>query len=266
MEVLLLNLDLMWYWLVGRPFVDSCAKLLFDMDVHFKAPLPRGPKIIAPNHPSTTDPFLILTLAGEQTSILIEDVMFKVPIFGRYLGYAGHIKVVRERGCDAFDAALRRLRSGRSVVVFPEGDISPLDGGTHAPRSGAARLALETGAPIIPVGIELDRQRLRQIDTRVDGRVETGTWYFSGPYAMTVGQPLYFNGNAADRERVSAVGERIMQRITALMDESKRRIAVADSRTRAPAPRLLNTMLRLRSVALTWLYRIYRLTGFEMAR
>lgn len=261
----MLKLELMWYWLVGRPFVDSCAKLLFDMDVHFKAPLPPGPKIIAPNHPSTTDPFLILTLAQEQTSILIEDVMFKVPIFGRYLKHAGHIKVVREQGRDAFDAALRRLRSGRSVVIFPEGDISPPDGGIHAPRSGAARLALESGAPVIPVGIELDRQRLRQIETQVDGRVETGTWYFSGPYAMTVGQPLYFKGDASDRERVSAVGERIMQRITALMDESQRRIAAADSRTRAPAPRVVNAVLRLRSAALTWLYRVYRLTGFEMA-
>ncbi len=55
-----------------------------------------------------------------------------------------------------------------------------------------ARLALSTGAPVIPVGIGLDRARIHLIETLVDGAIEVGTWYFGGPYAMTVGEPLHF--------------------------------------------------------------------------
>ncbi|MEJ2520858.1 MAG: 1-acyl-sn-glycerol-3-phosphate acyltransferase, partial [Desulfuromonadales bacterium] len=45
---------------------------------------------------------------------------------------------------------IAELRLGESIAIFPEGNLSPLSGGCHAPRSGVARLALTTGAPVIP--------------------------------------------------------------------------------------------------------------------
>ena len=211
----------------GRCLITTYARLLFQVNVHWQAPLPDGPKIIAPNHPSTTDPFLITLLTQEPINILIHETLFKVPVFGRYLRRAGHVPVVAAHGRAAFDAAQRLLEAGHTIAIFPEGAISPLDGGFARPHTGVARLALSTGAPVLPVGIGLDRARIHLIETPVDGAIEVGTWYFGGPYAMTVGEPLRFAGDAEDRALVRAVTGQIMQQIVALAGQSADRIQAA---------------------------------------
>ena len=215
--------DKVFYWL-GRPVVEMYARSMLKMDVVQHAPLPDGPKIISANHPSTTDPFLILTLASEQVTILISETLFKVPLFGRYLRQAGHVPVVPGDGRAAFEKARQLLEAGRTVAVFPEGAISPLAGGFHRPRTGAARLSLHTGAPVIPVGIHLQRERIQLIETMVDGKPEVGTWYLRGPYAMTVGDPMRFTGDVDDRAYVRSASERIMQHIAHLAHQSARRM------------------------------------------
>ena len=211
------------YW-AGRGILTVGAHRMFQLDILRHAPLPAGPKIIAPNHPTTTDPFLILILAREQTSILIDDRLFKVPIFGRYLHQAGHIPVIPQHGRLAYNAAKKLLQSGRTLAVFPEGSVSPLEGGLCHPRTGVARLALETGVPVVPVGIHLDRERIRLIETEIEGRTVTGTWYLGGPYAMTVGEPMHFTGSVQNRTHVRAISEQIIQRIAHLAQESAARM------------------------------------------
>jgi 1-acyl-sn-glycerol-3-phosphate acyltransferase len=155
----------------GRCLIASYARLLFQLNVQWHMPLPDGPKIIAPNHPSTTDPFLITLLTQEPIHILIHKTLFKVPVFGRYLRRAGHVPVVTAHGRAAFDAAQRLLEAGHTIAIFPEGAISPLDCGFARPHTGVARLALSTGAPVLPVGIGLDRARIHLIETPVDGTI-----------------------------------------------------------------------------------------------
>jgi len=211
----------------GRRVVDAYARLMFDMDVVPRAPLPEGPKIIAANHPTTTDPFLITVLERDQMSILISETLFKVPVFGRYLQQAGHVPVVAGNGRTAFEAAMRLLETGRTIGIFPEGAISPLDGGFHKAHTGAARLALSTGATVIPVGIHLQREHIRLIETKVDGEIEVGTWYLRGPYAMMVGEPMHFAGDVEDREYVRSVSDQIMQRIIHLAEQGGQRMRKA---------------------------------------
>jgi 1-acyl-sn-glycerol-3-phosphate acyltransferase len=208
---------------VGRPVVNLYAALMFEMDVAWEASLSDGPKIIAPNHPSTSDPFLITGLVAEPTSILIDDKLFKVPVFGHYLHLAGHVPVVNGNGRAAFEAAKRLLQDGRSIAIFPEGAVSPPAGGLHRPRTGAARLALSTGAPIIPVGIHLQRERIRVIESRYAGISATGRWYLRGPYAITVGRPIRLDGDVEDRAYVQAVSEHIIRRIAHLAQQSAHR-------------------------------------------
>ncbi len=214
----------LWYGM-GRQLVSWYAQAVFNPDVVRQAPLPAGPKLIVANHPTTTDPFVILTLLEEQVSILVSETLFKVPVFGRYLERAGHVRVVHANGRSALEAGRRLLDAGRSVVIFPEGAISPAEGGVHVPRTGAARLALLTGVPVVPVGMGLQRSLIKRIETRVDGQVEVGTWYVKGPYAMTVGAPLYFKGEVEDREQVREVSRQIMDRIVALAQLSDQRAA-----------------------------------------
>jgi len=197
---------------------------MFRMDIQWRIPLPDGPKIIVANHPSTTDPFLVMMLLREQVSILIHEPLFHIPIFGAYLRRTGHVPVFVGSGRSAFDQAQALLNAGHSIVVFPEGDISPLDGGFHLPRTGAARLALTTGAPVIPFGIHLERRRIHLIETKVKGEAETGTWYLRGPYAITIGTAMHFDGDVEDRPHVHSVSRSIMDSIIALSQHSAQRL------------------------------------------
>ena len=94
----------------------------------------------------------------------------------------------------------------------------------HGPRTGAALLALLIGAVIIPVGIHLQRENIHTYDTRMHPDDELIRWYWRGPYAMTVGQPLRLEGDDEDRDGVHAASERIMQSIRNLAGQSERRI------------------------------------------
>ncbi|MBN1935292.1 MAG: 1-acyl-sn-glycerol-3-phosphate acyltransferase [Anaerolineae bacterium] len=208
----------------SRPLIEFAAHLRFDLDVRWHEALPQGAKIIAPNHPTTTDPFLIGMLAADRVHILIEETLFKVPVLGQYLAQTGHVRVVKDNGRTAYEEAKQLLAAGHTLVIFPEGSISPLEGGFCPPRTGVARLALETGAPVVPVGIHLDRSRIRRIETMVDGKTEVGTWYLAGPYAVTGGRALYFQGDVEDREYVRALSQQVMQQIIDLAREGEQRL------------------------------------------
>jgi 1-acyl-sn-glycerol-3-phosphate acyltransferase len=148
-----------------------------------------------------------------------------VPVFGTYLRLAGHIPVTPGNGRVAYRAALAKLRAKKSIALYPEGAISPLEGGFHKPRTGAARMALEAGVPVVPIGVALDRSRLRLIETKVKDERIVGTWYFRGPYAITVGSPMVFRGHVGDRDLVDAAAGQMMTRIVRLEKESADRLA-----------------------------------------
>ncbi len=211
------------YWL-SRPIVLLYARLMLNMDIFWHAPLPSGPQLIVANHPSFTDPFFVSLVSSQPVKILIIVTAFLVPLFGRYLRWSGHVPVDPNKGQEAFEKAKRLLEEGRSVLIFPEGDASPRQGGFRKPRSGVARLALLTGAPVVPVGIHLPRERLRTINWTIDGKPSVGYWYLRGPYNMTVGQALRFEGDPQNRAYVLSVSEKIMQQIVSLAGESEQRM------------------------------------------
>lgn len=222
-----------WYEL-GRSIVDLYSKLMFNLNIHYKATLPAGPKILAVNHPSTVDPILLTLVTPEQMSVLITERLFKLPICGPSLRLTRHIEVPLENGRPALEAGLKALKEGRTLGIFPEGTISPLSGGCSKAHSGVGRLALISGAPVIPVGIALEPSRLWRRDTMVDGKSDMAAWYISGPYAITVGEPVTFSGDVEDRCQVGAVTDQVMQRVLALAAESSRRIQLAQAQKRRP--------------------------------
>lgn len=216
---------------VGRSMVAWYTRLMLRMDVAWEAPVPRGPKILAPNHPTTTDPFYVMTLTQEPVSILVTGAAFEVPLFGRYLDAAGHVPVAKGEGAmpaarrATFEAARTLLEEGRNVAIFPEGSLSPENGGLCRPRTGAARLALITGAPVIPVGIAMLPERVRRFEPEIQGQKELGRLYLRGPYAMTVGRPLWLHGDVEDWAYVRREMEWIMAHIARLRQCSQDRIA-----------------------------------------
>ena len=210
---------------LGRTLVKMVSGVLLRPDIARRGVIPPGPKVIAANHPSTSDPALLLLTLSDPIHILISETLFKVAVLGPYLETAGHITVLHDNGRLSLEQGIERLRAEETVGIFPEGAISPLLGGFHRPRTGAVRLALGAGVPVIPLGIYLDRERIRLIETQVEGKVEIGTWYLRGPYAMTVGEPMVFEGDLDDWNYVRDGSEQIMQRIAQLSFESAQRLA-----------------------------------------
>jgi 1-acyl-sn-glycerol-3-phosphate acyltransferase len=210
------------------------------MNVEYQAALPAGPKILAANHPTTTDPFYLMTIVPEQVSILITDLAFEVPLFGDYLRAAQHIRVQPEKGRLAFEQAKERLLAGITIGIFPEGELSPLSGGPgfHQARTGAVRLALITGAPIVPVGVYMDPTQIRRSEVQAGEKADTARWYPSGPYAVTVGKAIHLEGEVEDRAYVRSASQYLMQHIAHLAWQSDQRIQ-QDVLARRFLPRLL---------------------------
>jgi 1-acyl-sn-glycerol-3-phosphate acyltransferase len=217
-----------FYWF-SKPIVGTYTGTMLNMDVRMHARFPDGGKIIAANHPSTTDPFFVAAMLRHQSFIMIKDPLFHVPLLGEYLHRSGHIPVIAGHGQEAIDVALEHLKAGHTVMIFPEGDISPLKGGFHSARTGVARLALVSGAPVVPVGISLLRERLHCLHSVVRGKPEISHWYLRGPYKITVGSPLRYTGEVEDHQRVRAVADNVMHNIIELVRESENRLKQAPS-------------------------------------
>jgi 1-acyl-sn-glycerol-3-phosphate acyltransferase len=117
-----------------------------------------GGVVIVANHISNVDPLVLaqyLAYSGRWPRFLAKASLFSVPVIGSALRAIGQIPVHRESGAarQAVRFADEAIEQGKAVVIYPEGTI------THDPdlwpmmgRSGAVRIALKTGCPVIPVG------------------------------------------------------------------------------------------------------------------
>jgi 1-acyl-sn-glycerol-3-phosphate acyltransferase len=132
--------------------------VLTKRDWHGGENLPRtGGFVATPNHLSYTDPLIFAHFMhdnGRPPFFLGKEGVFRVPVLGAILRSAEQIPVYRNTGraADAFRAAVAAVEAGKCVGVYPEGtltrdpDLWPMVG-----KTGAARIALATRCPVIPV-------------------------------------------------------------------------------------------------------------------
>lgn len=136
-----------------RPLLMVLTKQSFRGVEH----LPRGGFVFAGNHISHADPLLFAHFvndAGYSPHFLAKVGVLDVPVVGGFLRATGQIAVHRggTQAAQAYRDAVAAVRAGSSVIVYPEGTITrdpglwPMTG-----RTGAARIALETGCPVVPV-------------------------------------------------------------------------------------------------------------------
>jgi len=121
--------------------------------------------IFAANHASNLDPLALLPVIPRRVSIFAKRELFRIPIFSAGMRLAGFIRVDRTGGEAAagIAAAVRRLKEGLSLAIFPEGTRSP-DGRLRRFRKGAFAIAIEAGVPIVPVSIAGAHRMLRRGD------------------------------------------------------------------------------------------------------
>jgi 1-acyl-sn-glycerol-3-phosphate acyltransferase len=117
--------------------------------------------IIAANHTSLADPALVLAALHRldvRPAVLATAGLWRIPVLRRALDREGCIPVHRgtARAAQALDGAAAALAAGRSVLIYGEGGLPRRrDSGEAEPgtfRSGLARLAVATGAPVVPLG------------------------------------------------------------------------------------------------------------------
>lgn len=119
----------------------------------------RGPAIIASNHLSMADPpvaGMFLYERGRVPHFLGKASVFRIPIVGTIVRSAGNIPVERRsvNAAAALVPAKKVLDAGRCIVIYPEGTLThdeslwPMKG-----KTGAVRLALMTGAPLLPTAV-----------------------------------------------------------------------------------------------------------------
>ena len=141
---------------IGRAVLRPLLWLHFRPRVTGREHVPaHGPVLLASNHLSAVDTILIPSFSPRKVQFLAKASLFSTPIGGWFFRHIGAIPVHREAGSaaqGALEAGTRVLAAGQVFAVFPEGSRSR-DGRLYRGRSGAAFMALETGATVVPVGL-----------------------------------------------------------------------------------------------------------------
>jgi glycerol-3-phosphate dehydrogenase (NAD(P)+) len=152
------------YWFV-RGLLQPFFHIYFRLSRIGREHIPQdGPVIFAANHRSFLDPFVIATMARRPMYYVAKRELFKRPWQAWLLNSLGAFPVDRGAGDqNMLETARAILDRGDCVLIFPEGTrIRP--GSLGAPKRGVGRLALESGAPVVPIaaiGTESVRRGIR---------------------------------------------------------------------------------------------------------
>jgi 1-acyl-sn-glycerol-3-phosphate acyltransferase len=190
-------------------------------------PLPDGAKIIAANHPNATDSFHLVPVLSETPHFLMRSHLFSKPIIGWLLNQAGQIQVANN-GKKPFQEACRQLELGHTIVIYPEGKLNPRYEKMKV-KTGAIRMALESGAPIIPLGIYVPQENLRDIQPY---HLSKGCWQISGTCHLRFGIPWYPNSH----EKIPILSKQLMNRINGLVYETKKKLSCESHTSLNPIP------------------------------
>jgi 1-acyl-sn-glycerol-3-phosphate acyltransferase len=194
------------------PPVIGAARLMFRLlglriTVTGAEHVPRsGGAILASNHVSYLD-FIFCGLAGWErrrlTRFMAKQEVFSHPVSGPLMRGMKHIPVDRSAGAASFRHAADALRRGEVIGVFPEATISR-SFTVKEIKSGAVRLAQQTGAPLVPVAL-WGGQRLFTKDLPRDFRTR------GRPLTIAVGEPMRVPGDADPAALTQALRERMQE-------------------------------------------------------
>jgi 1-acyl-sn-glycerol-3-phosphate acyltransferase len=198
---------------IGKFFVAPALRAVWRPRVVGLDHVPRrGPVILAGNHLSVVDSILLPVVVPRQIYFLAKDEYFRRPLMRALMLSLNQIPVDRSGGrasLMAIDAALPVLRRGQALGIFPEGTRS-VDGRLYRGRPGVAKLALDAGAQIVPVGL-LGTDRIQPVGARLP-RV-------GPPIEVRLGEPLdlsSWRGGATDSGALREITARLMAEIQAL--------------------------------------------------
>lgn len=138
----------------ARSLVKLYYRVVFRVRVEGLENLESGQNyVVCPNHKSLNDPPLLGTCVKMQLRFMAKEELFENKLFGALIRALGAFPVKRGEGdLAALKSAIKLLKDGENLVVFPEGARSPKEH-LHKGKSGAALIAVKAGVDIVPVGI-----------------------------------------------------------------------------------------------------------------
>ena len=168
-----------------------------------------GPVILASNHASIIDPPLVGIGPTREVCYLARQTLFRSPIVGAILRSWNAIPVDRDVGGKGLKIILNRLKTGKAILLFPEGTRT-LDGSLLPARSGIGLTVIKSEAPVVPV--------------RVAGTFEAFNrfHFFPRPHRVMAkyGKPMDFKAlrdeaKTCSRERLKEVYQEVADEIMA---------------------------------------------------
>ena len=174
-----------------------------------------GGRVVAPNHESFYDIFVLFDILPMRFSFLAKRNLFRIPVLGWSMAAAGFVPVDRgehRRGTATIDTSLRRIGRGASLIVFPE-ETRTRDGELLPFKAGAALLAIRSGLPLQPIGIAGTYEVLRR----------GGFTVTPADVVVAVGEPISVEGRTI-RDR-GALTDELRERVAALREEARAALA-----------------------------------------
>ncbi|MGA7050760.1 MAG: lysophospholipid acyltransferase family protein [Mycobacterium sp.] len=207
----------MWYWLFKYILLGPPITLLGRPKIEGLEHVPNsGPAILASNHLAVADSFFLPLVVRRRITFLAKAEYFtgtglKGWLKRWFFTSVGQVPIDRtdhDAAQAALDTAQRLLGQGKLLGMYPEGTRSP-DGRLYKGKTGLARLALETGVPVIPVAM---------IGTNVVNPPGTRMWRF-GRVTVRFGKPMDFSrfeGMAGNRFIERAVTDEVIYELMGL--------------------------------------------------
>lgn len=192
-----------------KRFLTLIFSIIFRLEVKGLENVPKeGSVVIAPNHKSNWDPFLISIIIHRETCFMAKEELFQVPGLKQFLLHFGSFPIRRNTPSDltAMRTALSRLKEGRIVGIFPEGARIKKEGLGKA-EPGAALILTKSGVPVIPIAV---------INTEKIFKFKYG---FLPKVKIIFGEPFTVGSIKADKEKLEEIGKDIMSRISDLREK-----------------------------------------------
>jgi 1-acyl-sn-glycerol-3-phosphate acyltransferase len=199
-----------------------------------------GPKIIIANHPNGSDYFVLPLVVPDEICYLMEPYLLEWPIAGWIHRATGQIPVRKGQRDEILALARLRIAEGKSIIIMPEGKISP-DGGYGRPKVGATLLALQTGVPVVPAGIFVPEKYRRSMKIRFDKKTRVSKWQFFGPAYVKFGEA--WHPPTLDLDQFSY--ERVRQLMDLLMGKAIDLAGQAEVIAATQSPPLFESILSL---------------------
>lgn len=193
-------------------FLNLLARLLFGLRVRGRDRVPMsGGLIIASNHISYCDPPIVGSGVPREVHFLAKEELFRNPVFAGLIRSYNAIPLKRSVGdMGAVRKAVRLIKQGRAVLMFPEGTRS-LSGRLLKAKAGVGMISAMTSAPVVPVYVE----GTNDLSSAVLRRQK-----LSVSFAEPV-MPSDFECEAGDeRDQYQKITDEVMRRIASLAKET----------------------------------------------